>query len=371
MMKCFRRQSGGVLTSYIGIGEATAFLLLFLPTVVYAVVSTQESSEFSAWWGHYSQGWPLVYLERQVDNADKGAWRLWSGVMRFSPLMLAGNIAVAAVVALAVAYLWHLHTAQHPWWQFSLKEVLCLITVSAVGLSYCCWPVLQQRREDALAAQLEKMGWVLYGNEPAEPNWIMRPLVDLGVVSRGSFWRVRAVAWKGRSSDWAVDTPTDDNTPEDAIDALLDETARLLTRMKHCDEIHICSSGLTDQGIRSLCTNWNGCRYADLSNSSRLTDVGLHQVVDNWTSLEELDLSGTAVSDQGILELARLPRLSRVSLVGMRRISIDGAAKLIQHCGALKCVEVSANWLHEESFHLFRQLAEKRGIDVIAISRTK
>lgn len=370
MMKCFRRQSGGVLTSCIGIGEATAFLLVFLPTLVYAVVSTEESSESSGWWGHYSQGWPLVYLERQVDTPDKSAWLLWSGVIRFSPLMMAANIAVAAVVALAVAYLWHFHTAQRPWWQFSLKEMLCLITVSAVALSYFCLPVFQRRREEALAAQLEKMGWVLAGNEPVQPNWTMRPLVDLGIVSRDSFWRFRSLAWKGRTSESSEDTPTH-NAREEAIDALLGETARLLARMKYCDEIHICSGALTDQGVGSLCTNWSGCRRADLSNSSHLTDVGLNQVVENWTNLEELDLSGTAVSDQGILELARLPRLSVLSLGGMDRISIDGTAKLVQHCGALKYLAVSADWLREESFQPFRQLAEKRGIDVIPVSGTE
>jgi len=319
-MRCFQPQSGSLLAPCISMGKAAVFLLVFIPISVYAVVSPWESSR---WWAHYSQGWPLVYLKRQVDTTvDKGVWFLWSGVIHFSPLMMAANIAVAALVALAVTSVWCLHTAKRPWWQFSLRELLCLVTVSAVALSYCCLPIVQQRREKALSARLEKMGWFLGGSASVRPNWMMRPLVDLGIVSPSSFWRVGSVDWQGRYIDRI--TVSSDGTAshhgrEETADDFLDETGRLLARLKYCDEIHVCGSSVTDRGIESLCANWSNCRSADFYNSSGFTDTDLNRVVESWPDLEELDLSRTAVSDRGLQALARLPRLSVLSIMSMDR----------------------------------------------------
>ncbi len=375
MIKCATSRADGVLNSCIGLhtGGLTVFLLVLLPLLVYALASVKEPSDSVGWWGRCSQGWPAVYLERQIDNAEPSVWLLWLGVVRFSPLLMVVNIAVACVLALAAAFLWDSYTIRRAWWQMSLKEILCLITVSSLALSYLYLPAFQRWREDALAARLEKTGWVLFGNVPVEPNWIMRPLLDLGILSRDSLWRVRSVSWRGKTSCSAEDVPCHvaPPRPEQAFAGLLDEAARLLKSLKYCDEIHICSGLLTDEGLRALSATWTDCVRADFGNSSRLTDLAVQHIVENWRDLEELDLSRTAISDHGLLILAGLPRLTDLSIASLEGISLDGITTLVQRSGSLRTVVISDDWTIDERFPEFRNEAEQRAVSVIVLSRSE
>jgi hypothetical protein len=360
-----------VLPTWIGLSGVFVFLFAFIPILTYAIISPEEESQTSAYWGTYSQGWPLTYLIRQVDTtAYKGMWFLWRGVSHFSPWIMAIDIAIVVLIALAIISLWLWHTARQRWWQFSLKELLCFVTIVAICVSYCCLPIVERQREEFIAAQLEKMGWVLTGNEPVSPNWIMRPFVDIGIIGRDNFWRFRSIAWQGRTSE-SIEEMIGRNVKNSKLDDFIDDTTQLITRMKYCNEIHICGSLLSNKGLESLSKKWSGCRRADFGNSTGFDDVGLNQVVENWPDLEELDLTGTAMSDRGILALAKLPSLSILNIGDMDCLTIDGTKKLMQHCRALKILTVSANWQDNKTFQQLQQMAENQGIDVIVVSRKK
>ncbi len=363
-MDFFRRLCGP--NSRVRLAAALAFSVAFAPILLYAIVSPRQRSE---WWGYYSQGWPLAYIERQVDVGPKSAWPVWENVTSFDPKRLTANVLIAVALALASGLLWARHVARRRWWQFSLKEILGLFTVLSVGFAYASRPVLERRREDRVGAQLEKMGWVLGGNIPAQPGWAFRPLLDLGLIDPDSFWRIRSLAWEGRTSD-SADFPSP--SPVSAgceVGTVMHETGQLARSLKHCDQISICGAALTPEGLDALGRGWGACEIADFGESVGVSAEVLRTIVLHWPRLKELTLSGTDVSDEAIGHVAELRHLTALSIATTNQLSLTRVHPLIQECNSLEFLEVPPDWAADSRFAEFREQCRERAIDLILLSQ--
>ena len=92
--------------------------------VPYAIPDTQQT------------GWPWVYRE-QVDVAGLPPFDPEFEANYFSCCRLMADIAVAAAIVAAVAIMLVLHHRRHGvWFRFSIRELLAMIAIVAVGLSW-------------------------------------------------------------------------------------------------------------------------------------------------------------------------------------------------------------------------------------------
>jgi hypothetical protein len=115
-------------------------------TVVYLdLTSGSFHPEFDT---HYEHGWPLACLRRETGQVQKqvsgqtvlvtlSPWDLPHGIIEFHGLALAGNIAAGiGVLALAGVLIEARRRRRQSCFQFHLRELLALVTLVAVGLSF-------------------------------------------------------------------------------------------------------------------------------------------------------------------------------------------------------------------------------------------
>lgn len=280
--------------------------------------------------------------------------------------MLAADILIAVISALAATILWCQFSVKQSEKQFFLK----LFFLTATVLSYamlCAFPIFEYYREKSIAERLEKMGWAL-GDRIVDPWnwWMIRPWIDLGIVDEEFNDRVRFISWKDESTDGEMWTWAEDGTFQDdqQIDNCIPETAQLLQQLRYCEGICICSCVVSNEELQTLSTNWKGCRILDLGNSIGFDDAGFAQVLENWSHLEYVTLSGTDLSDQGILALKNLPNLTYLVLDEMEHITIHGVLEIVQKNKTLKYLR-PPGWLQDDDLYaLLLELAEERGIEV-------
>jgi hypothetical protein len=176
---------------------------------------------------------------------------------------------------------------KRPWFQFSLKAILGVMTLIGVGLGWLSYERNQVRQRKAAIAAMEEVGGRVDYDEakPFRSAWLS-PL--LGLPSSGEVVGVTVVG-------------------KDITDA----------RMAHLEEftnleyLFLDSNNVTDKGLVHL-RGLAKLKSLGLSQTE-ITDAGLVRIA-GLTQLEDLTLDGTAITDAGMVHLAHLTNLKTLSL---------------------------------------------------------
>ncbi|KAJ3558309.1 hypothetical protein NM688_g995 [Phlebia brevispora] len=114
----------------------------------------------------------------------------------------------------------------------------------------------------------------------------------------------------------------------------------------HAPRIHHISlagcSLVTDHGIQGLCRLGLNLEYVSLAHLERITDRSIVHLVGACSHLKTVDISFCIkLSDLAILELATLPNLRRLSMVGLTRVTRVGLSFLAEHAHNLAHLHIS------------------------------
>ena len=163
-------------------------------------------------------GWPWVYLRRDAIVSDFDlplpVWQLWIGNKSFFPAAFVADLALAvAILAVGQRHFARTRIVGGPWWQWSVRGSLVLLSVIAAA---CAWTGVQLRefrREQRAVAQLSSPNSVSY--QPGGPSWLRRysrfQLVNFQESSLPWRWldRVVSVDMEGREVAAAPGWPSD------------------------------------------------------------------------------------------------------------------------------------------------------------------
>jgi hypothetical protein len=199
--------------------------------------------------------------------------------------------------------------------QFSLRSLLLLTVVAAIGMSWGSVRLRHVRKQRETVTAIRAIGGgVNYdcdsvGRGPPGPAWLRR------LLGQEFFAEVVSVDFSGahhfpipadpQSDAWYPVSPQSDAWIE--VDAytgedgpVTDDTiAQLLNGLDRLRELDLSSSGITDAGLDHVRT-LNCLEYLNLEGTA-ITDAGLERLR-NMTQLRTLELSGAKVTDEGILE---------------------------------------------------------------------
>jgi hypothetical protein len=159
------------------------------------------------------------------------------------------------------------------WFSFSIKTMLLIMAALSVGLGIY-FKSFRDRRA-AIAAVEDLNGWISY--KESGPNWLRKFVSD-----EKCFWNPTAVRFDPKH-------PVTD-----------DELQSVISHLMKFDDL----------------------TYLNFDRS-QITDTGLAQLLPLANKLESLDIRGTRVSDNGIANLQRLPKLTLLRLKDSA-ISTDG-----------------------------------------------
>jgi hypothetical protein len=162
---------------------------------------------------HYEHGWPLTCLRRETCQVQTvvqplvvqqlSPWDLPHGVIEFHGLALAGNLAAGiGILALAGVLIEARRRRRPSCFQFDLRELLALVTLVAVGLSFYAVRRKEYMEERKLYEWLQRDEKNLWGNnddrgdwQPEGPDWLL-PLLGEERYDE-LFTRLRAVYARG------------------------------------------------------------------------------------------------------------------------------------------------------------------------------
>lgn len=134
-----------------------------------------------------------------------------------------------------------------------------------------------------------------------------------------------------------------------------------LTGLNNLRELSLGGNKLTASGLEFL-REMPHLTYLDLSGAQR-TDSGLWSItltnegveaIATVADLSELNLAGTAISGNGLKKLESLPKLSRLTLQGCKRVGHD-AAPVLSSWGKLRWLDVSGTSLTPEDIAAIRK----------------
>jgi len=154
------------------------------------------------------------------------------------------------------------------WYQFSLRTLLIVVTLSAVPLGWFAWKVEQGRRQRAAIAWVDKMG----GDSIS------------GGIEGESWWKEWEHKWFSRSVRWVI------------LDNAIVSDLSPLTELKNLETLWLRGAQVSDltplAELKSL-------RFLDLSGAQ------VRDLSPLWElkSLEELVLYDTQVGDEQMQEL--------------------------------------------------------------------
>jgi len=191
-----------------------------------------------------------------------------------------------------------------PWYQFSLRSLLILVTLCALICSYAGTQLRRYgRQQHALAMIHESGGWVVYdydvdanGNvlNATPPDTFLRRIVQ----RRDHFF--------GRL--FAIYFMEDNLGPTDASDQIL-AGASLFTNLRELWATH--STSVTDDGLAHV-GKLKHLEVLDLQLTA-ITDRGLAHI-SHLPELRELRLDCTAVTDAGLIRLEEMTGLRELGL---------------------------------------------------------
>jgi Leucine-rich repeat (LRR) protein len=199
-------------------------------------------------------------------------------------------------------------------WRFSLRAMLLMVTVGAVGLAiFTQWQRTKFRENDAAREVLNRGGSVGYFNGWTIQNrgWLVRELSL--VLPHDCLYTVKSISFREAG----------------------DEELTLFPAMRHLEEVNLEGCQVTDAGLANL-KGLTNLTFLELSSTpltnagllhfqshrrlkqlwleqTQISDVSLPLIVQN-RGLTHLDLAGTQVTDQGCAHLAGLTHLEMLSI---------------------------------------------------------
>jgi Leucine-rich repeat (LRR) protein len=199
------------------------------------------------------------------------------------------------------------------WFQFSLKGMLVVVTLVAVGLGWLAYERNKVRKREAAISAIEQVGGiVVVDGEPTRPSWL-RPV--LGDNSGGGVVEV----------DFSEVKVTDAGLAHVAVLAELRflrlNNAQLtdagLTHLAGLSKIESLTLSGDHQITNAGLTNLIGLKeLKDLFlRDTQVTDAGLNFLA-GLTKLEVLGLDNTQLTDAGLVHLRGLTKLSWLRLNG-------------------------------------------------------
>jgi len=230
-----------------------------------------------------------------------------------------------------------MNTRGHGWRQFSLRELLILISTAAVLLAWFAWRLRQARAQDAAADEIVRAGGeVAYTDQfdghvsrltpyAPKPRLIgdllrrmfggdpTRKLVSVklfnnesaALISKNGLHDLRIVRLEGGAS-------------------ITDEALPHLAKCKELQVLYLDGAAITDQGLAPM-GNLRKLEELWLENT-RVSDATMATLA-HLPALNCLDLCNTAVTDEGLKQIALMPALTRLDLDG-DRITDDGIRHL-------------------------------------------
>jgi hypothetical protein len=191
------------------------------------------------------------------------------------------------------------------WFQYSLRTLLIMVTLSGFGCSWLAVKMQQARREHEVAAAVQKTvaagsSVVRWGPSPA-PQWLRR------LLGNEVFEHVDEVMLIGHVGD--------------AQFASFEE-------FKQVRAIAMATDGnVTDQGITHL-DGLSQLRTLIIDGNTHVTDAGLGRLA-KLPQLEQLDLMSDAITDAGLDNLRGQNHLKKAWILGPR-ITDAGLKRLEQ-----------------------------------------
>lgn len=333
----------------------------------------------------YDRGWPLVFIHERDDQRNP-ADIPYPGVTveSFSLLALLGDFVV--LVAMLYASWWILIWLQRRpggWRQFSLRGLLILISLLAVGIGWWMHHVRQSRNDEILADEVRsKNKSIACGPELLAPGWLRRliPTDYLSIFRYNTYWayqasdqtdlpvelrdaiprlvRLRGLkvsAAMGRM-EWPLPQRIKNVAGLQQLEEIAfahgvadDETLSILESLPNIRSLEIESCQITDKGLETIgrCKSVtkvtiHACpsvTAAGLSHLDHLTELSLLATeVDEATmnallkiqSLEKIELVLPKMTDNLAQRLVELPNLKRISIQSIRSPLSYKTVRLLQ-----------------------------------------
>lgn len=219
------------------------------------------------------------------------------------------------------------------WFQISLRTIFVATTLTALVIGWALAPLYHLRRQQRIAAALEKGGAALsydYDPEsltpPPGPPWVRRLFGDRLYVN------ITAIAASG-----LVDEQLNDFDALRSIRvlhihdaAITDRGLTPLAHLTQLEQLMVPGSRMTDAGLMHL-RHLRRLKSLNL-DGSQLTDEGLGRLV-GLTELQELSLNGTKITGR------RLGRLKVLPLIGLRIAFNDIRDEYLDQLGELTALE--------------------------------
>jgi hypothetical protein len=319
---------------------------------------------FSMVRGQIEHGWPLAYVVRDDPDNDlsatgghaKDLWSLQTEVLSFSPVRLAGNLAIAAALLLSVgvAFEWR-RRRRATIWQLSVLDLLALIALVAGATAYVIGGLRDFEheqgalREMRLAADdddrsvsahsravIESLALISLRYQHSGPHWL-RSLV-------GDRWPVKfdRVVW--------VTAGTNQIQVASKLTGLRGLELYIDSREEHFAELSRLS------GLEALAIDFNGespGKYDDRQVAAMLTHAS------QLPRLETLCVTANGFGDRSAEVVSRFPRLWRLLVEPCVNLTDDGLAAL-SRCPTLEVLDVSAAAVTDVSIRRLRVLPRLR-----------
>jgi hypothetical protein len=307
----------------------------------------------------FSHGWPCEYLFRN-QGACSSKWidvpwiapRAWnffsdSQSREFSSLHAILDVAVclAIMAAVAIGFEWR-RRRRTRLFQFTLRELLLLMLLTAIALSWWRMHHDQRVREQAIVSQFQK--------DPYSVNWSDEKYRGPTILAR--------VFGKNSLSDFWSYTNYYCSLYDDR-----QEIEKHFSSLKEFPAIETIECG-ADRPEESFMTDELLGRLASLENIRRLelqcakiTDAGM-ETISHFRKLRQLNVYQTAVTSAGVQYLKATPLLEDINL-SKTQID-DAAAETLARLDNLMFLRVSDTKLADKSIPFLGRLSHLLILDI-------
>ena len=280
------------------------------------------------------------------------------------------------------------------WYQFSLRTLLLLVAIVAVGCGWLGRKIEQKRQERAAVQVIRALGAEVYydyqvvgrGQPPREPDgprWLRDLLGDdflahvdavelpqqgAGAVLANlkSLTRLRVLNASGDELTDASLVPLNELTELQELglwgaDNVTDRGIANLRGLHQLRKLHLCRAHLTDAGLENL-DGLNQLEELDLTYT-KIAGDGLRHLK-GLTLLKVLNLSQTDVGDAAVVQIKSLPRLVRLDL-GATKIT-DIASRDLSRLTQLEYLNLTLTRITDASLVKLESLSQLRQLWLVA-----
>jgi hypothetical protein len=307
----------------------------------------------------FSHGWPWEYLTRyegaclvgtvEVPWLAPRAWKIFrsSQSREFSLLDAALDLAVCLAIIAAIAVIFELRRRKRTrLFQFTLRELLFLMLITAGVLSWWRTHHNQRIHEQAIVDRFEKDGvWGIFWSDEYRGPRILAKLFGENLLS--DLW-----SYTECQCDCFEDQP------------IYAECFSGLKNFPHLEKISFESSTeggacVTDELLLQIASLKN-IRCLELY-SAKITDAGMETIA-RFTRLDNLNLAQTAITSRGVQCLQSTPKLEELSLAATK--IDDDAAETLGSLENLINLDVSHTKLTDKAVPHLGRLSQLYYLDI-------